>query len=466
MSQKTYGDIRHLAKPYFDAEDAKELLEITRDELAAITACILQVPNAEASNWLNKTGGMLTAKAAGVAGSASLFGLVSTFGTAGTGTAIASLHGIAATNATLAAIGGSVAAGALVVTGFGLVVGFAAYKMAFTSARRKEDSLTNEDKRIVETCSLLTGAINEKLEREPLELYAGETDGFLRALTELSIYLRENADGITSRLDARNAMKFRQHTLRDFQPAVLDRWASYSKVAHLSSADIIGGVFYALITDSVIDNSPEQRLVLDALRRSKKSLNDASEAELSDYLDGLTPEQMYGVFNNVKGIYHEMLYVEAYNAENTSTYAELHPETNHAGADVIIRDRESNEIVAEVQLKATDNESYVGEHLERYPDITVLATSEVAEVMDGVDSSGLSNPEITNEMKDTFNRAADNTMEDRMSESAQLGSFLRGAFEASQVIRGKQTSERAAVNTLRAAASAAVSTGVVAFAIG
>jgi len=63
--------------------------------------------------------------AAGTLASATALGLVATFGTAGTGTAIASLSGAAATNATLAWIGGGtlaaggggVAAGSTIVTG-------------------------------------------------------------------------------------------------------------------------------------------------------------------------------------------------------------------------------------------------------------------------------------------------------------------------------------------------------------
>ena len=63
--------------------------------------------------------------AAGTLASATALGLVATFGTAGTGTAIASLSGAAATNATLAWIGGGtlaaggggVAAGATIMTG-------------------------------------------------------------------------------------------------------------------------------------------------------------------------------------------------------------------------------------------------------------------------------------------------------------------------------------------------------------
>ena len=68
---------------------------------------------------------------------------------------------------------------------------------------------------------------------------------------------------------------------------------------------VIGGVLYALLTRSIVDESPESQLVLDALRRSDRDLTNASEAELSNYLDSYDAEQLKGIANNVKGIYHE-----------------------------------------------------------------------------------------------------------------------------------------------------------------
>ncbi|KZY73798.1 hypothetical protein A3740_18125 [Oleiphilus sp. HI0068] len=50
--------------------------------------------------------------------------------------------------------------------------------------------------------------------------------------------------------------------------------------------------------------------------------------------------------------------------------------------------------LSEVQLKATDNVTYVNEHIEKYPDIDVVATTEVAAKIDGVESSGFSNESL------------------------------------------------------------------------
>ena len=177
-----YGATRRYVKPYFEPEDARELLENTRKELTYITSCILQISYKEAEGWLGEFGKLLSAKIAGVAGTVTLFGLVSTFGTAGTGTAIASLSGAAATNATLASIGGLVgggmAAGALVMSGVGILVGIGAYKLLASTAR-DFDTLPDEDKQIVSTAGTLLAAIQEQLDRDEIELTAKEASLFV-----------------------------------------------------------------------------------------------------------------------------------------------------------------------------------------------------------------------------------------------------------------------------------------------
>ncbi|MCK5720646.1 MAG: hypothetical protein KAH84_11975 [Thiomargarita sp.] len=103
--------------------------------------------------------------AAGTLASATTFGLIATFGTASTGTAIASLSGAAATNATLAAIGGGtlatggggVAAGATILTGgtILIVIGVGASIMYMynlgdeeTERQRVQYLLTNVQKHV------------------------------------------------------------------------------------------------------------------------------------------------------------------------------------------------------------------------------------------------------------------------------------------------------------------------------
>ena len=156
---------------------------------------------------------------------------------------------------------------------------------------------------------------------------------------------------------------------------------------------VIAGVFYALLSRTTVDDSVESQLVLDSLRRSDNSLLDASENDISDYLASYDTEQLRGIANNVKGIYHEYLFVYEYNLNHDDTYAELFGESNHPGADIQIKDNDTDEVLEEFQLKATNSSSYVKEHLARYPDVDVMATEEVANKLSEVESSGFSNNE-------------------------------------------------------------------------
>ena len=102
-----------------------ELKELEKSLLAVIAA-ITQTPSKKVKH-ARLASNIATAKVTSIATSASIFGLVSTLGTAGTGTAIGTLSGAAATSATLAWIGGIVgggmAAGALVLPAAGIAAG-------------------------------------------------------------------------------------------------------------------------------------------------------------------------------------------------------------------------------------------------------------------------------------------------------------------------------------------------------
>lgn len=466
-AEEKYGATRSFIKPYFEPEDPRELLENTRKELTHITACILQISYREAEGWVGKFGKLVSAKVAGVTSTVTLFSLVSMYGTAGTGTAIASLSGAAATNATLASIGGLVgggmAAGALVMSGFGILVGIGAYELMSSTARDFE-SLPKEDKQIVSTSGLLIAAIQQELDKDDIELTADEAAQFLaQSLTPFKDYLEANEKTICSRLDVPNSIAYRQHVLKDFEPVVIQGFRSYSEKAPASIKGLIGGVFYALLTNSVLDGSSEQALVLEALRRSTFDLREASEAELADYLHSLSPEQLRGVANNVKGIYHELRFVESYNFDHEDSYAVLHESTTHQGSDVQILSKESGELLNEYQLKATDSASYVRDHQSRYSEIDVRVTEEVSLKVDGAESSGHSNADMNSQVNGVFSDVADNTMSDRIVESAELAGLASAGLEALTVLRGQAKMNEAGKRVVGTVVQAAAATGITAF---
>lgn len=170
-------------------------------------------------------------------------------------------------------------------------------------------------------------------------------------------------------------------------------------VNDMRSMPVAVGTFGASVL-LILNKASEDKidpLVLEAFRRSDPDLAGASVDQISAYLSLYSPEQLSGIINNVKGIYHEIAFVAAENADGDSVIAELEPQINNPGSDVILTDLADGSSTA-VQLKATSSTSYVNDHIEKYPGTEVYATSEVSANVLGVNSSGFSNEELTNEV--------------------------------------------------------------------
>lgn len=173
--------------------------------------------------------------------------------------------------------------------------------------------------------------------------------------------------------------------------------------------------------------------MLDALRRSSDSLRDADIGELAAYVAGLSPNQLRGVASNIKGIYHELLYVHGVNAEGGEIVAEVFGATNHPGADVqFIVD---GDVIREVQLKAVASVAPILKHLSRYPEIEVLATTEVAEKAAGLASTGLSNEHLTANVNRVFSNLPGDGLLREVGEAVATSALISGALAASRVLR-------------------------------
>lgn len=155
-----------------------------------------------------------------------------------------------------------------------------------------------------------------------------------------------------------------------------------------------------LISGHQYVDEEKYEMVISAMQRANPNLSNLTEPEIGEYLSNLSPEQMQGVISNTKGVYHEMLYVDSYNSSSFEEEAALHPDLNNPGTDVAFT--ADGEVIREVQLKATDNVSYVNEHIEKYPEVEVLATEEVASKMAGVESSGFTNEELESDVVNSF----------------------------------------------------------------
>ncbi len=148
--------------------------------------------------------------------------------------------------------------------------------------------------------------------------------------------------------------------------------------------------------------SVEDETVLAALRRSNGELDGASIEQIQEYAQSLDEEQIPGLVNNVKGILHEMEFVEMENADGDTIYAALFADTNHPGYDVVLTDSETGDVF-DLQLKATDSVSDVDDWISDHPDGEILLTSELADKLD-LPSSGISNEHLTYRVEDVVDR--------------------------------------------------------------
>lgn len=121
--------------------------------------------------------------------------------------------------------------------------------------------------------------------------------------------------------------------------------------------------------------------VFDSVRRGYNELESTSDSEIVNYFDHINPDAMIGHISNIKGIVFEQQITNILNEQGLD--AEMHESTNHALSDIALID-DDNEIIAELQLKATDSVSYINETLAQHPDIPIITTSEVARNIDNI----------------------------------------------------------------------------------
>ncbi|WP_238379724.1 hypothetical protein [Celeribacter ethanolicus] len=358
----------------------------------------------------------LSGKLAAAGTTASLFSIASILGTASTGTAISSLSGAAFNSAALAWIGGSVVTGGWIVMGVAAAGGAVAYfgsrKLVekWTGKRRKKKSLDAQEMGFVETCLMLATAFRERANQNAvLDPLTAETllhnlkHDLIEQLDVCISKVRDWPDIPLTRLEDRKVdlvELFESLSTFHSQQSLAKRKSS---VAVPVVTGVVSATILKLMSESLSSFTQNEKLVLQALRRSNNSLSDAGELELSEYVQSLSVEQIAGLKNNVKGIYHELAFQRQENLDGDEYIVELFGDTNHAGADVRIINIVTGDI-SEVQLKATNYASYVREHNDKYENIDVLVTSEVANTSPDWYSSGFSNADLTAETSSALHK--------------------------------------------------------------
>jgi hypothetical protein len=128
---------------------------------------------------------------------------------------------------------------------------------------------------------------------------------------------------------------------------------------------------------SVWDDFSRAGDIYDSLRKVNQNFAGMGDTEIWWETLWMSNNSLEGLTNLTKGAYFEQLVAK-------DTGGTLFEHFNHEGTDIVIDG-------VEVQLKATDSISYIDSV---DPDIPVIATSEIAEKTDAIDS-GFSNEELT-----------------------------------------------------------------------
>lgn len=174
----------------------------------------------------------------------------------------------------------------------------------------------------------------------------------------------------------------------------------------------------ATIAKVAYENNPsfsdDEELILHSIKRANQEFSNLSTSEIGTILSHYDEDQMLGFANNVKGILHELQFIEIENEDGDNFTASIFPDTNHKGTDVMLTDEETGDII-EVQLKATENSSYINEWFEEYPEGEILVTEEIADKMN-LNSSGISNEKLTVETEEFVNKIIESSDEDEFWE--------------------------------------------------
>lgn len=414
----------------------------------------------------------LSAKLGAAGATVGIFSIASLLGTASTGTAISSLSGAAFNSAALAWIGGGVVTGGWIVLGVAAVASAAAYfgsrklLSKLIGKRRKKKSLDTQEKQFVETCLMLATAFRERAEEnavlDPTTAEALHHNLTQELIEQLDVCIAKVADWPSIPL---NKLENRKVKLEKLLKALteLNGKPSPAHKGTITSGFIRTGVISATIMKLMASDLPsfsdDQQLVLQALRRSNNSLADASDLDLSKYVQSLSVKQIAGLKNNVKGIYHELAFQRRENLDGDEYIVELFHETNHAGADVRIINVETGE-VSEVQLKATNYASYVRKHNEKYENIDVFTTSEVAAGSSEWSSSEFSNEGLTADTTSTLN-ILDQGADANIAESMGVAAMVTLAANAKSMLKGEALSTEAKQKIIQDGVVAASVAGLV-----
>jgi hypothetical protein len=147
-------------------------------------------------------------------------------------------------------------------------------------------------------------------------------------------------------------------------------------------------------------------------------------------LRGDTPEQLTGHISRIKGTYFEVLVKDRLNDGESVGGFKLAPgeevslaeKENQPGYDLIIRNKETDEVIDELQLKAVKDWSEVARSLSKYDDTPHVVTAEHADsaaANDMVTATDIRNESLTNTVRGQVDEATESLAEDILGQGLE-----------------------------------------------
>ncbi|MBI6115966.1 hypothetical protein [Salegentibacter maritimus] len=188
------------------------------------------------------------------------------------------------------------------------------------------------------------------------------------------------------------------HYIKKKEKALLDS---------IAAATAINAIFFS----DYIDYNKITPEMADAFQTSFPNL------ELNDLI-AMSGDQLDGIISNWKGKLFEFNVRDKLNSGELvgdiqleeGQYAVVSDSLTQPGWDLQILNADGS-IAQELQAKATDSLSYINEAFEKYPDIDIISTSEVADLNGSLLNSDISNEDITSSLIDPVKSLFDSPIE-------------------------------------------------------
>jgi len=401
-----------------------------RRALLGIVAAIMQTPDLQNDKSL-LVSKIAVGKATAALTTSAIYGLVSTFGTAGTGAAIGGLSGAAAHSATMAWLGNALGAGfgmaggAILLPALGFLASFFVVKSLFSKKKvppRKLEHLHPNETEVVFCALTLLQPLNElssegTCEIDPEQFRIFVQDG-LKPLCERieQGLLQESAQNSLVTAQFKGQAPTFQNQLRACSQALLDVVQEFPHVTRppdsvkkvswfqklrrtgwgrpskerletcLASATL-ASTFHCLLHEQPIVLRAEQMLVIDALRLHDKSLRDVSPRELSDFVKNLTTEELRKVVIDTKRDLLSQLLKKGLRSKGGKAFEEHLRKAAAPGSDVEFA--WNGKSIRSVAIIDTKSSAMIHEHLFRRQSHIIPLTEQMAAVVDAMDNPQL-----------------------------------------------------------------------------